>query len=110
MMGLIKKNKKPKTAHTIQMIFIEKEKMANNFQVAKSFMCHHIDVTCITVFATARQISANRNYRRQSEQLIWPIENIDKHTCTPCMASTNGQVERSFCNLIITKINKKRAD
>ena len=67
--GLCKQNKKPKTAHAIQMIFIKKEKMAKKFQVAKSFMCHHIDVTCITIFATARQISANRNYGRQNEQL-----------------------------------------
>ena len=67
--GLGKKNKKPKTAHAIQMIFIKKDKMAKKFQVTKSFMCPHIDVTCITVFATARQISANRNYRRQDEQL-----------------------------------------
>ena len=59
MMGLVKKNKKLKTAHTIQMILIEKEKKAKNFQVAKSFLCHHFDVTCMTVFATARQVSAN---------------------------------------------------
>ena len=54
--GLGKKHKKPKTAHAIQIIFIKKRENGKKF--------------CIIVLATARQISANRNYRRQNEQLL----------------------------------------
>ena len=39
--------------------------------------------------------------------------NIDKRTCTPYMASTNGQVERSFqsfSNLMATMINKSQTN